>query len=103
MADPDVLQPGEVADWGRCPSWRLDWKWAAPPPGETLREHLDETGETVEDLARKCDLEGDVIEAILGNTAEINPEIAGHLSRGTGPSAQFWLNLQNLSNTCPYR
>lgn len=68
-----------------------------------MRELLDETGDTAEALAWKCGLDVEVIDAILDSTAEITPEIAGRLSRGTGPSAQFWLNLQNLSNTCPYR
>lgn len=91
-----------VADPRRCPTWPSDWRWAPPPPGETLCELLEFTGATVDDVARDSGLDAETINGILNATVAITPATASQLSRATGPSAQFWLNLQHLADTCPH-
>lgn len=100
MATPETPPPGhEIATWSRCPTWT--WSWAAFPPGETLTEWLEETGTTVADLARDSGLTVETVQGIVQASVALNPTTAGQLSKVTGVSAQFWLNLQHFANSGP--
>jgi plasmid maintenance system antidote protein VapI len=56
-------------------------------PGEILYEHL------VEEFAAKSGLPVPTVEGVLGGDP-ITISIAAGLARGTGISAQFWLNSE---------
>lgn len=86
----------ETAVWSECPSWPRDWQWVPEPPGATLRELMDETGATVDDFVRDTGLDCDTLNGILDGAVALTPAISGQLSRATGVSAQFWLNMQHL-------
>lgn len=96
MTENGAAAHGE-ADWSRCPSY--PWPYEPSAPGETLREEMDATGETVEDIARTSGLSVATVEGILDARIALTPDTASQLSRATAPSAQFWLNLQHFVNT----
>lgn len=69
------------------PEWIL-------PPGETLRELLEEKGITHEDLAARISLSPEHLEKIIRGEVELIPEIATLLETPTGVSATIWNRLE---------
>lgn len=65
------------------------------PPGDFLREELDERGWTQADLAEIIERPVQVINGIITGKRSITPETAKALSAALGTSAEFWLNLEN--------
>lgn len=63
------------------------------PPGEFLRDELDERGWTPADLAEILDRPVDDVDEIVAGTRGISPETARGLSAAFGPSPEFWMNL----------
>jgi HTH-type transcriptional regulator/antitoxin HigA len=66
----------------------------AIPPGETLRELLDEQGLTQRDLARRADLSPKHVNRLLQGLVSLSPEIAQRLERVTGTAARIWNQLE---------
>jgi HTH-type transcriptional regulator/antitoxin HigA len=67
----------------------------AMPPGETLRDEIDERGISQRELARLTGRSPRTINAILAGRQSITPDMALALEAALGgPSARFWLNLQ---------
>ena len=65
------------------------------PPGEVLREQLEELGMSANALATALHVPANRITGILNGTRALTPETALRLERFfSGTSAQFWLNLQ---------
>ena len=65
------------------------------PPGEVLREQLDELGMSANALAAALHVPTNRVTGILNATRALTPETALRLERYfTGTTAQFWLNLQ---------
>lgn len=64
------------------------------PPGEVLREQLDELDMSANALAAALHVPANRISAILNAERELTPDTALRLERFFGTSAQFWLNLQ---------
>jgi addiction module HigA family antidote len=65
------------------------------PPGEVLREQLEEIGMSANALASALHVPANRITGILNGTRALTPETALRLERFfSGTSAQFWLNLQ---------
>ena len=62
----------------------------AVPPGETLRELLDEQGLTQRDLARRADLSPKHVNRLLQGLVPLSADIAQRLERVTGTPARIW-------------
>jgi len=66
----------------------------AIPPGEYLKELIDECGMSENDLASRMGYPVAKLRAIFNGDKAISPEIAMLLERGTGISAHIWLGLE---------
>jgi HTH-type transcriptional regulator / antitoxin HigA len=66
----------------------------AIPPGETLRELLDEQGLTQRDLARRADLSPKHVNRLLQGLVPLSAEVAQRLERVTGTPARIWNRLE---------
>jgi HTH-type transcriptional regulator / antitoxin HigA len=66
----------------------------AIPPGETLRELLNELGFTQRDLARRADLSPKHVNRLLQGLVPLSPEVAQRLEHVTGTPARIWNRLQ---------
>lgn len=62
----------------------------AVPPGETLRELLDERGLTQRDLARRAELSPKHVNRLLQGLVPLSADVAQRLERVTGTPARFW-------------
>lgn len=65
------------------------------PPGEFIREELEERGWTQEDLAEILGHPRRLVNEIIMGKREITIETANGLGAAFGTSAQFWLNLDS--------
>lgn len=66
----------------------------AVPPGETLRELLDEQGLTQRDLARRADLSAKHVNRLMHGLVPLSAEVAQRLERVTGTPARIWSRLE---------
>jgi HTH-type transcriptional regulator / antitoxin HigA len=66
----------------------------AVPPGETLRELLEEQGLTQRDLARRADLSPKHVNRLLQGLVPLSADIATRLERVTGTPARIWNRLE---------
>jgi HTH-type transcriptional regulator/antitoxin HigA len=66
----------------------------AVPPGETLRELLEEQGLTQRDLARRADLSPKHVNKLLQGTVPLSADVAMRLERVTGTPARIWNRLE---------
>jgi antitoxin HigA-1 len=65
------------------------------PPGEVLREQLEELGMSANALASALRVPANRISGILNGDRALTPETALRLERFfVGTTARFWLNLQ---------
>jgi len=64
------------------------------PPGEILREQLEELGLSASALASALHVPANRMTGILNGTRAITADTALRLARYFGTSAKFWLNLQ---------
>ena len=65
------------------------------PPGETLRELLEEHSMSTVSLAKHTGLTQSEIEGVLSASISINDEIATRIERALGVPARFWLELES--------
>ncbi|MGI8552813.1 MAG: HigA family addiction module antitoxin [Dehalococcoidia bacterium] len=65
------------------------------PPGEFLREELEERGWTQTDLAEILDRPVRVVNEIIAAKRRISPDTAKGLGAAFGTPAEFWLNLES--------
>lgn len=65
------------------------------PPGEFIREELEERGWTQEDFAEILGRPRRLVNEILMGKRGITTETANELGAAFGSSAQFWLNLES--------
>jgi addiction module HigA family antidote len=66
----------------------------AVPPGETLKEILEEREWSVQDFSAISWIPISFIEGILNGDKSIEQDIANKIDKSTGISHNFWLNLQ---------
>lgn len=64
------------------------------PPGEFLRDELEERGWTQEEFARVIGRPPRLISEVISGKRGITPETAIRFSAALGTSAQFWMNLE---------
>jgi HTH-type transcriptional regulator/antitoxin HigA len=67
----------------------------AIPPGETIRENIEYLGMDQEELAARLGITPKHLSNILNGNASLTHEMALKLETVIGPSAQFWMNLEN--------
>jgi HTH-type transcriptional regulator / antitoxin HigA len=65
------------------------------PPGDFLREELEERGWTQTDLAEILDRPIRVVNEIIMGKRRISPDTAKGLAAALGTSPEFWLNLES--------
>lgn len=67
-----------------------------PPihPGEMLRDELEETGTSLNELARALRVPMNRISELVNGKRSITADTAMRLARYFGTSPQYWLNLQ---------
>ena len=73
------------------PGWRPEW---SVPPGDVLREALEERSMTQSELARRMDRPLKTLNEIVNAKAAITPETALQLELALGISADFWNALE---------
>jgi HTH-type transcriptional regulator / antitoxin HigA len=66
----------------------------ATPPGETLRERLDELGMTQAELARRTGLTPKHVNQVMQGVASLSPDVAQRLEYATGTPVRWWLRLE---------
>jgi HTH-type transcriptional regulator / antitoxin HigA len=66
----------------------------AIPPGETLRELLEEKGLTQRDLARRSGLSPKHVNRLLQGVVPLSPDVAQRLEQVTGTPARLWNRLE---------
>jgi HTH-type transcriptional regulator/antitoxin HigA len=66
----------------------------APPPGDTLRELLQERGMTQRDLARRAGLSPQHVNRLVQGLVPLSAEIARRLELVTGTPARLWNRLE---------
>lgn len=64
------------------------------PPGEFIRDELNERGWTQSDLAKIMGRPLPVLNLIISGRKSVTPETAVELGSAFGTSAEFWLNLE---------
>lgn len=64
-------------------------------PGETIKENIEFLGMTQEELAQRLNITGKHLSHIINGKAPITYETAIGLETVIGPSASFWMNLEN--------
>lgn len=66
----------------------------APPPGETLRELLDEQGKSQAELARRTGLSPKHVNQLIQGVVPLSADVAARLELVTGVPAKFWNRLE---------
>jgi HTH-type transcriptional regulator/antitoxin HigA len=66
----------------------------ATPPGETLRERLDELGMTQAELARRTGLTPKHVNQVMQGVASLSADVAQRLEYATGTPTRWWLRLE---------
>ena len=65
-------------------------------PGYYLKEMVEESGLTQEDFARRLDTTPKNLSLLIRGEQRLSIDMAMKLSRMTGTSVHYWLNLQNV-------
>lgn len=84
--------------FGRKNSGTRNWglKYIATPPGETIKEQLDDKRLSLKDFSDKMDMSEESIKALISGEARLTPEIAVKLEKALGVPAGFWNNLEAI-------
>ena len=64
-------------------------------PGYYIKEIVEESGLTQEDFAKRLDTTPENLSLLIRGEQNLSIDIAMKLSRMTGTSVSYWLNLQN--------
>jgi HTH-type transcriptional regulator/antitoxin HigA len=63
------------------------------PPGDVIKEELEERGWTQRDLADIMGVQPSIVSALVKGTKPISLDLARNLAAAFGNSAQFWVNM----------
>ncbi|MEU4516449.1 helix-turn-helix domain-containing protein [Nonomuraea wenchangensis] len=66
----------------------------AVPPGETLRELLEERGMAQFELAERAGLSPEHVNRLIHGLVRLTPEVAESLERVVGTPAKLWSRLE---------
>ena len=64
-------------------------------PGYYIKEMVEESGLTQADFAKRLDITPKSLSLLIRGEQNLSTEIAMKLSKMTGTSVSYWLNLQN--------
>lgn len=64
------------------------------PPGEAIREELDERGWSQRDLAAIMGVQPSIVSGIVNGTRPISLDLARNLAAAFGTSVQYWVNME---------
>jgi HTH-type transcriptional regulator/antitoxin HigA len=81
MADTTDLYPANEPDY-------------AVPPGDTIREFLDDLGMSQRQLAVRLDLSPMHVNQLIQGLVSLSPDVAQRLEFVTGMSARMWNRLE---------
>lgn len=62
--------------------------------GYYIKEYVDESGLTQEDFAKRLDTTPKNLSILIRGDQSLSVDMAMKLSRMTGTSAEYWLNIQ---------
>ena len=68
-------------------------------PGYYIQEMVEESGLTQADFAKRLDITPKSLSLLIRGEQNLSIDIAMKLSRMTGTSVSYWLNLQNAYDT----
>jgi len=71
----------------------------ATPPGEILRELLEEQGLTQRDLARRTGLSPKHVNRLVEGVVPLSADVAPRLEHVTGAAARLWNTLEATGQT----
>lgn len=63
-------------------------------PGYYIKEYVDESGLTQEDFAKRLDTTPKNLSILIRGDQSLSVDMAMKLSRMTGTSVEYWLNIQ---------
>jgi addiction module HigA family antidote len=66
------------------------------PPGDFIREELEDRGWTQQQLAKKMGRPLQTVNMIVNGRKAITAETASQLQTVFGPSAAYWMNLEAI-------
>ena len=64
-------------------------------PGYYIKEMVEESGLTLEDFAKRLNITPKSLSLLIRGEQNLSTDIATKLSRMSGTSVSYWLNLQN--------
>ena len=65
------------------------------PPGETLKDELEERGIKQKDFAKQIGMQPSHLSELINGKLAISADIADRMENALGIPAQFWMNLQS--------
>lgn len=68
-------------------------------PGYYIKEMVEDSGLTQEDFAKRFDITPENLNLLIRGEQKLSIDIAVKLSRMTGTSINYWLNLQKTYDT----
>ena len=66
----------------------------AVPPGETIKELLENRGISQKELAARIDMSEKHVSKLINGEVQLTVDMARRLEMALGPSVQFWCNLE---------
>jgi len=68
----------------------------AVPPGETIKEQLEDRGMSRKEFAARMDMSEKRIGRLINGEVQLTPDIARRLEMVLGMPASFWSNLEGI-------
>ena len=68
----------------------------ATPPGDTIKEQIEDRGMTQKEFAGRMEMSGKHISRLIQGYVQLTPETARRLESVLGVPAQFWLKLESI-------
>lgn len=70
--------------------------YIATPPGETIKEQLNDRGMSQKEFAVRMDLSEKHVSKLVNGDVQLTPEVAVRLEIVLGVPARFWNNLESI-------
>lgn len=75
---------------------RRSYSYIATPPGETIREQLEDRDMSQKEFAARMDLSEKHVSHLLNGKVELTPDVARRLEMVLGVPAEFWNRLEAI-------
>lgn len=70
--------------------------YIATPPGETLKELLEDRGMSQKDFAQRMDMSENYINKLINGEVQLTNDVALRLEMVLGIRVHFWNNLESI-------